>query len=158
MLTFVLIWFVAALIVGLLIWPRIAFAAPERICRAPVTDVIYWRDGADGIPQPGNLKLIGALERLSGPHFGYKRGDYVGMDIPADWHLEAVFSLLPGRQWIWFMNSPSTPGKIWVYRFPNDPVYTVHTPITGDHWGIHPCDDMVITRAQADAVYAEVKQ
>lgn len=153
MLTLLLVWCALAIAAALYVGPVRA----ARLCRAPITDVVAWIPGQDdGVPQDGNLQLIGALTNITGSHFGFKRGDYVGMDIPADNRVEAKFWLLPHRQSIWFMGSATEPDKVWVYRFPNDAVFTVHRP-SGDYYGIHPCEDYVITRQQAEAIYRMVR-
>ncbi len=102
------LWLLVSVVLAFALAPRIARATePKRVCQQPTRAVIAWLPGEDvGIPIEGDV-LSRALYAMRGPHFGYKRGDYVGMDIPADWRIEAKFSILPGRQWVWFTSAPS---------------------------------------------------
>lgn len=156
MITALLIWLVLAIALGLIVAPIIA--KNIRVCvPGEVTGIIAWIPGQiDGLPEKSNQQLLTALYSMRGPHFGYIRGDYVGMHIPADAKIEAQFTMLPGRQRIEFLSSESNPDELWIYWYPNDCVFTVHRP-SGDYYGKHPCNDLKVSRREAEAIYRLVK-
>lgn len=154
--------FIAAVLVGYLllaIGPGRVLAL-TRVCIPPEVDgLIATIPGQpDGIPQAHNGTLVSALYRMRGPHFGFRRGDYVGMDIPVDAQVEAKFWMLPGHQFIEFWGSPSQPKYVWIYWYPDHAVFTVYTPVSGAHFGKHPCNDLRVARAAAEAVYNLVQK
>lgn len=156
MLTFLLIWLVLAIVVGFVVAPVIA--KRTRVCvPGEVTGIIAWIPGNEyGSPEVGNQQLLSALYAMRGEHFGYVRGDYVGMYIPADALIEAHFTMIPSGQMVEFWGSQSEPEFIWIYWYPNDAVFTVVRP-SGNYFGKHPCNDLKVTRRDAERIYGMVK-
>jgi hypothetical protein len=129
--------------------------AAQRVCRPTrVEHILYWPgEGPDvvGVPLPGQ-PLGAALLALHGPTFWIKDAEYGHFDIPPDWSIEVKIVVLPGYQSFWFAVTPSRPGDVFVFAFPNDAVYA---DARGQHYGPHPiCGAFTISRAEADRVLA----
>lgn len=156
MITFLLIWLILAIALGFMVAPVIA--KRTRVCVPDgVTGIIAWTPGqVDGLPESHNQQLLSALYAMRGEHFGYRRGDYVGMHIPADALIEAHFTMIPGGQMVEFWGSKSEPEHIWIYWYPNDSIFTVKRP-SGNYFGKHPCNDLKVTRRDAERIYGMVK-
>jgi hypothetical protein len=112
---------------------------------------MHWRTDVAGVPVDGP-PVWSALQQLHGPGFWVRTKDYGYFDWPGDWQVEAVFWLLPGRQQVWFISAPSQPETVFVLFFSDDPWFARPD---GSHYGIHPCINMRVMRAAADAVFSK---